>query len=297
MSKPNQKSYTVYFFTLQGKNSVQDKIISTFDFFQKEFIGKEIDLSKPIKLGENLFQLRNICSLSDEEIGGTLTRLREDVPPVGSPSLSEERAIELNDDEGFLEKSHFVISKESNGQELISFQYAIEAGTVNTLGKLLQQLITHTDEIEILEIFRQDAMQRVMAGEVRYIEYTIAKPKNVENYIAEDDFTEKALELMSHTNATRFNGKIATGKKGGLGQWIKEKISILSTQPVTTKKLTVKLNEVEMPIDILGDQLKERIVVPIQKEKTRRPETQTVLSAISACKFRVFPEIKKALGI
>ena len=52
-----------------------------------------------------------------------------------------------------------------------------------------------------------------------------------------------------------------------------------------------------MPIDILGDQLKERIVVPIQKEKTRRPETQTVLSAISACKFRVYPEIKKALGI
>ena len=102
---------------------------------------------------------------------------------------------------------------------------------------------------------------------------------------------------MSHTNATRFNGKIATGKKGGLGQWIKEKISTLSTQPVTTKKLTVKLNEVEMPIDILGDQLKERIVVPIQKEKTRRPETQTVLSAISACKFRVYPEIKKALGI
>ena len=44
MSKPNQKSYTVYFFTLQGKNSVQDKIISTFDFFQKEFIGNNLNI-------------------------------------------------------------------------------------------------------------------------------------------------------------------------------------------------------------------------------------------------------------
>lgn len=297
MANLNNKTYTVYFFTLQAKNTAQNKIISTFDFFQEEFIEKQIDLSKPIELGENRFQLRNICLLPDSEIGGTLTRLREDVPPIGSAIESEEREIELNDDESFLEKSHFVISKESNGQELISFQYAIEAGTVNTLGKLLQQLITHADEIEILEIFRRDAMQRVMNGEVRYIEYVIAKPKKVEDYIAEDDFTKTALELMQNTNATRYNGKIGTGKKGGLGQWIKEQISALSTQPETTKKLKVKLNNIEIPIDILGDQLKDRITVPIQQQKIRRPETRVVLSAISACKTKIFQQIQEAIGI
>lgn len=51
MSKLNMKKYTVCFFTLQAKNSVQDKIISTFDFFQEEFIQKNIELSKPIELG------------------------------------------------------------------------------------------------------------------------------------------------------------------------------------------------------------------------------------------------------
>lgn len=295
MSTPNAKIYTVYFFTIQAKNSAQDKIISTFDFFKNEYIEKKIDFSQPIELGANRFQLRNICLLKENEIGGALTRLREDVPPIGSSAQSEEREIELEDDESFLEKSHFVISKESNGQELISFQYAIEAGTVNTLGKLLKQLIVDTDEIEILEIFRQDAMQRVMNGEIRYIEYVIAKPKKIEEYIAEDDFTKNALELMQNTNATRFYGKIGTGKKGGLQQWVKEKISGLLTQPETTKKLKVKLNEVEMPIDILGDQLKVRIKVLIEKQQNRRPETSKILHEISSCKTSIDSTIKAVI--
>ena len=296
MSTPNAKIYTVYFFTIQAKNSAQDKIISTFDFFKNEYIEKKIDFSQPIELGANRFQLRNICLLKKNEIGGALTRLREDVPPIGSSAQSEEREIELEDDESFLEKSHFVISKESNGQELISFQYAIEAGTVNTLGKLLKQLIVDTDEIEILEIFRQDAMQRVMNGEIRYIEYVIAKPKKIEEYIAEDDFTKNALELMRNTNATRFYGKIGTGKKGGLQQWVKEKINGLLTQPETTKKLKVKLNEVEMPIDILGDQLKGRINVLIEKQQNRRPETSKILHEISSCKTSIDSTIKAVIG-
>ncbi|MGN6983979.1 hypothetical protein ACTHSL_03010 [Neisseria sp. P0008.S010] len=297
MSKLNMKKYTVYFFTLQAKNSVQDKIISTFDFFQEEFIQKNIELSKPIELGENRFQLRNICSLSDNEIGGSLTRLREDVPPVGSAEQNTERDIELKANEGFLEKSHFIISKEISGRELISFQYAIEAGTVNTLGKLLQKLITHADEVEILEIIRQDAMHRVMNGEVRYLEYTIAKPRT-EDYIAEDDFTKSALELMNDSNATKFDGKISIhARKKGLSKWIKEEISTLIKQSETTKRLKVKLNEIEMPIDILKDQIKTKISVEIKKKKTRRPETSQMLQSISTGKKKMYDQIKEAIEI
>lgn len=294
MSKPNVKKYTVYFFTLQSKNSAQDKIISTFNFFNEEFIRKNIELSKPIELGENRFQLRNICYLSEKEIGGTLTRLREDVPPIGSAEQNIERDIQLKENEGFLEKSHFIISKESSGKELISFQYAIEAGTVNTLGKILQKLITHADEVKILEIIRRDAMQRVMNGDVRYVEYTIAKPRT-KDYIAEDDFTRMALDLMSDSNATKFDGKISiNSRKRGLSQWIKDAISTLIKQPETTKRLKVKLNEIEMPIDILGDQLKNKISVEVQKKKNRRPETSIMLKAILSSKEKMSEQIKEA---
>ncbi|WP_308860807.1 hypothetical protein [Neisseria mucosa] len=297
MSKLNMKRYTVYFFTLQAKNSVQDKIISTFDFFQEEFIQKSIELSKPIELGENRFQLRNICSLSDKEIGGSLTRLREDVPSVGSSEQNTERDIELKENEGFLEKSHFIISKENNGRELVSFQYAIEAGTANTLGKLLQKLITHADEVEILEIIRQDAMQRVMNGEVRYIEYTITKPRT-KDYIAEDEFTSSALELMSDSNATKFDGKISiNSRKKGLSHRVKEALSKLIKQPETTRKLKVKLHKIEMPIDILGDQLKDKITVEITKRKKRRPETSLILQAISNSKSKMIDQIKESIEI
>lgn len=295
MSKLNVKKYTIYFFTLQSKNSAQDKIISTFDFFNEEFIQKNIELSKPIELGENRFQLRNICCLSEKEIGGTLTRLREDVPPIGSAEQNIERDIQLKENEGFLEKSHFIISKESRVKELISFQYAIEAGTVNTLGKILQKLITHADEVKILEIIRRDAMQRVMKGEVRYVEYTIAKPRT-NDYIAEDDFTKMALDLMSDSNATKFDGKISiNSRKRGLSQWIKDKISTLIKQPETTKKLKVKLNEIEMPIDILGDQLKNKISVEVQKKKNRRPETSSMLQAILSSKEKMSDQINEAI--
>ncbi|OAM32430.1 hypothetical protein A7P96_02080 [Eikenella sp. NML03-A-027] len=207
--------------------------------------------------------------------------------------------ILIKANEGFLEKSHFIISKEISGRELISFQYAIEAGTVNTLGKLLQKLITHADEVEILEIIRQDAMpmHRVMNGEVRYLEYTIAKPRT-EDYIAEDDFTKSALELMNDSNATKFDGKISIhARKKGLSKWIKEKISTLIKQSETTKRLKVKLNEIEMPIDILKDQIKTKISVEIKKKKTRCPETSQMLQSISTGKKKMYDQIKEAIEI
>lgn len=297
MSSSNLKNFMVYFFTLQARNSSADKAISTFDFFKVEFIDKDIVLSKSIDLGENKFQLRNIGFLpgSTTEIGGTLTRLRGDIPPIGAADKCEERDIELKDNEGLLEKSHFVISKERNGFELISFQYAIEAGTVNTLGKLLQTLITHADEVNILAIIRQDAMKRMMNGVIKYVEYAVAKPK-VEDYVAEDDFTKTALELMNETNATRFQGKISIGSRTkGLTNTAKRWISELIEQPETTKKLKVKLHEVDIPIDILGDQLKERISVPIFK--ANRPDTKDMLDAILTCKNKMYDHIKDAIDI
>lgn len=300
MTKFTEKKITVYFFTLQANTLSEYTTISVFDFFKKEFIDKNIELSKSIELGENKFQLRNISSLTSNNslnntIGGSLTRLRDDVPPIGAADTAVEREVKLDDNEGFLEKSHFVISKESNGRELISFQYSIEAGTINTLGKVLQQLITYANEVEILAIIRKDAMKRMMQGEIQHVEYVVAKPK-IKDYVAEDDFTKGALELMDDTNAIRFQGKLSIGnRKKGICENAKNWISKMVKQPGTTKKLKVKLKGISLPIDILGDQVKEKIQVKITN--ARRPETKDVLEAILRCKSKMYEHIRDAIDI
>jgi hypothetical protein len=274
----SQKTYTVRFFEI--RYGADGKAGSIFDF-----LGGQADagqLAEAKVMGESAFQVRHLVRHQADRVDGAFVRFRNDALLVSSRDRVDERPLILGAHEEYIEKNHFIVFRERPGLELVAFQMSLEGGHPTSLASYLTQLTGGNHTVSFDDILTVDAMQRLMAGTVKAVEFRVAKPRK-KSFLPDpnDTWSARAFEFMSSTGATTFSGTLAIRSPvKGLVADVKQKIQqLLGSEQ--TRALRVKLSGDGEAIDMLAERVHRKITVPLVD---RRPDTGAILAAIAATK-------------
>lgn len=253
-------------------------------------------MTRALKMGESQVQIRGVEELPHGAgVKGYVARFREETPLTGSPDTPIETPIQLDEGSALIERNHFILYRERGNLELIAYQAGLEGTHVSGLGHYLTLLFGADDAVCMNQVLTPNAYRALVAGGlVKSIDFRVAKPQSKQFAPdPEDTWTQEGIDFMKATGATSYEVKISTKKRGqGLLTDVRQRISILMRSPFT-KKLKVKMSDIEEPIDLLAQRLTERItVLPVEGNIT----SAAVLDGIRGAKIRVQPLLDEIFG-
>lgn len=253
-------------------------------------------MTRPLEMGETHLQVRGIEPLpGNAGVKGYVARFRDEIPLTGSPDSPVETPMHLEEGKGLIERNHFVLYKEREDLEVIAYQAALEGTHISGLARYLTLLFGAEDAVCCNDILNADAYVALAAGGlIKAVDFRVAKPRS-KRFAPdpEDTWTKEGLQFMNSTGATSYEVKISTRQQDrGLLADVRKRIEGLIRSPLT-KKLTVKMSEIEEPINLLADRVTEKItVIPVEGNIT----SAAVLDAIKGAKMRVQPQLDVIFG-
>lgn len=217
--------------------------------------------------GSKVHQIRHSTNLGGGKVWcGYFVRFRDELPRVGNRTSDEEKPPVLAPGEEVIEKNHFVLFTEASGVEVIAYQMSMEGSDVTALARYLTHANGNTQTVSLDEVLSRDTLELLKNGVLKNVEFEVAKPRS-RSYAPnpDDTWTAEAMKFMSETGASRYRVKILTkSRKNGLLSGIKDQIRLMmdSTQ---TKHLSVKLSDVDHPIDLFADRIFDKVSVDFVK--------------------------------
>lgn len=191
-----------------------------------------------------------------------------DLPHKGAPG-GVENELGLRDDEGIIEKTHFIIVPRTG---ILLLQRNRNAATFNTLAGLLGKFLDET--IIFTPVLQPDAMERLLArnGAITNVDVAVTSPTPEQLAGARPaggGWTSDVLSLMGNTGAATLSFSIkgnlhARDDRRFLGQNVIAGIQRLFRSPVTVKKARVWFDGDEETgnfIDLMGDGLADVVDV------------------------------------
>ena len=253
-------------------------------------------MTRPLRLGDIHLQVRGIEPLpGNAGVKGYVARFRDETPLTGSPDTPVETPMKLEEGNGLIERNHFVLYRERGDLELIAYQAALEGTHVSGLARYLTLLFGAHDAVHFNEILNSEAYTALATGGlIKAIDFRVAKPRS-KRFAPdpEDTWTQEGIQFMNSTGATSYEVTISTKQKDrGLLANVRQSVESLLHSPLT-KKLKVKMSEIEEPINLLADRIMEKItVIPVEGNIT----SAAVLDGIRAAKARVQPQLDVIFG-
>ena len=149
---------------------------------------------------DKIIELRDLRPLREGVYRGVLARYRvDDLPHKGAPRSAEEE-LGLEDEEGLLEKNHFLYVA---SHRVLLFQ-------MNRQGyneKVFTRFFTHAlgETCVAHPILQEDAMERLIRGDahIRNVDLTVAQPRNPEVFQRDGApvWTDAAFQAMAASGA------------------------------------------------------------------------------------------------
>lgn len=183
-----------------------------------------------------------------------------DLPHKGAPGGDEDE-LGLRDDEGIIEKTHFLIAP---GPDVLLLQRNRNAATYNTIAGLLGEFLNEI--IIFAPVLQPDAIERLMRrnGTITHVDVAVTSPSPEQLARvrpAAGGWSADVLSLMGNTEAATLSFTIkgnlhARDDRRFLGQNIVTGIRRLFRSPVTVKKARVWFDSDEQLndfIDLTGD--------------------------------------------
>lgn len=254
------------------------------------------DTSAPVyPAGDYSYQIRilNIIQGAVHIIEGYIVKFREETPVCGSPSHREEIEVALPDGNNLMESSHFILSREPSGSEVLVYQPSLEGTHIATFARYITSLTGNSDTIAFEELLTGNAYEKLEQGIVKNVEFRVARPRSKKYTPDPDDtWTQQAMDFMNESGASTYTAKIATRvQSGGLSN-VKGCIHRLA-KSFTTKKLVVKLADIEQPIDLIADQIRDRTTFHYNGNT---PEHKDFISALKMSKMKNQTSIDAVIG-
>ena len=253
-------------------------------------------MTRALKMGENQVQIRGVEELPhDAGVKGYVARFRDETPLTGSPDTPVETPMQLGAGNALIERNHFILYRERGDLELIAYQAALEGTHISGLGHYLTLLFGADDAVCMNQVLNPEAYRALTTGGIiKSIDFRVAKPRS-KRFAPdpEDTWTQEGINFMKSTGATSYEVKISTRRQGeGLLADVRKRVAILM-QSQQTKKLKVKMSDVEEPIDLLAQRLMEKItVLTVDGNIT----SAAVLDGIKGAKIRVQPQLDEIFG-
>ncbi|QKN80772.1 DUF6731 family protein [Scandinavium goeteborgense] len=192
----------------------------------------------------------------DDSVCGQFRKFRNtDIPEIGSIGEDGEE-IELEDDEGLIEKNFFVYYEEN---DILAWHKNTHSSGVNQFVNFLSS--TAGLKIKAGPILQSDAIARLMSGDVelKKIEITLPRPTNPQLY-PQDDFGSSILEMMNNADADSLKISMGvdmrrTDTEGRLTGRLKQTLRNLVRNGASTARAHVFDDGVEYPIDLIADRV------------------------------------------
>lgn len=274
------KTYTIrYYIPRVGADGQSGSVSSILD----QIAAMHEGIGAVREAGSMVHQVRiHSIESSKKEYRASFVRFRDELPLVGKRSSSAETPPKLDADDEIIEKNHFTLFVEESGLEVIAYQVSMEGSDVAALARYFTFAGGGDETVSFDEVLTGDALEQMQNGIIKSVEFEIAKPRR-KSFAPDpnDTWTPEAMKFMSNTGATRFKARIlTTSKQTGLLSTIKAQIGLL-LQSDQTKKLRVRLSDVDHPIDLFADRVFDKITVALEQG---RPDPKQVFSEILAAK-------------
>lgn len=246
---PDSKSYTVGFYTFGLANDFEGTIA---DLLQTWI---DAGSAPVVARATSKFEVRRLQRVGNL-FKGFIGKLRFDDLPHATRPGGNERELELEDDEGLIEKNFFLYFSQ---QGVFVYQHQANGATYTQFEQYLTETMGNT--ISLNPIIQPDAMRRLMRGEVkpRMVELTISKP--AANFLGESRLTREMVALMNSSEGMRMHMKfsLGPGRHGPLqaltNAFKSATAELMDHGIVTTAKFHVSEDGDTHPIDLLADRI------------------------------------------
>ena len=281
------KTYQVGFY--QGVHGDKDTKTTVSDLLT----GWAVNGAPVINIGIFTYKLKELIAHQGTMIQGVIAKFRHnDIPVIGS-IYDTERRIELDEEEGLIEKNHFLYYQD---KDLLVYQQNRDG---STYGKLAEYITTATGITTVFNpVIQKDALLRLIQGGVkpRKMNVSFARPGDPA-LLSNHKFNKDLMKLLTDTGGMNMNVTISMGrtKKEYLSMDVFNSISeLMGATHVGTAKLEVENEDgVTETVDLITDRIKGAITV---KMKGRYPITSDIFSNLTALKSEVNNELKAVLG-
>lgn len=246
-----------------------------------------------LNYGDAHYQIRGLRKFHNgSSFQGVFAKLRNtDMPHIGDPEGGE-REIDMEKNEGVIEKNYFLYYKK---HELLVYQSNLHGSTIDAFGKYFSNLVNHATIFS--PIIKPDSISRLMkeGREPTRIEVKIAKPTNPDFYPS-DDWTDRTLSLMNEMGGSTVNLTISAGGRGKSRQWLMPSVKDFLYKAVASghaKVAKISLSGLEHPIDLLADRI---LVIRSVKMNGRYPLETDIYSALLAARDEVSKDLDIYFG-
>jgi hypothetical protein len=237
--------------------------------------GKTGGLCPPSSDGTLTYEIRDLQAFNNGAVVmGVFAVLRDDAPHIRAQDRSE-REIPLLDDEGVIEKNHFIFYAATG---LVVYQVNQRASHPMRFQQYLTDFSGSSDRTVIFgDILTRDAWNKLSKGIVKKLEVTIDVPKSPMAFDP-DDFTGPTLHTMEHAGAQRALITFSAARGGAMSPWLREQLLRARGGP-HIDRLQVKLDGEPHPIDLLANTVRDRIEVVMNGSYPDTPRTFAELEA------------------
>lgn len=207
-----------------------------------------------------IYEVRGVFQ-EGPEFRGAFVKIRSDqIPHAGSPG-GVEREIGLRDNEGLIEKNHFIYRP---GDELLIYESNGHGSRVSKLGAYLSSFAGETVTFDA--IVQGDALRRLMRNGVEPVrlELSFTRPRNPELY-PEGEWNNEFLRLLNGVGGANVNLKVSAdkssddGERNRLKNTMKNVAEAWAASGITrVLRMGVLENGVEHPIDFVMDRIRSK---------------------------------------
>lgn len=201
------------------------------------------------------YQVRNIQRVGNV-IRGIFGRLRDDAPNVIDNNGTESQ-LPLQPTDRLVEKCHFMYFINT---DILVWQISRDVGSANKFADYFSYLIStlrgDTTIFSIQPIVDQNAIQRALNGDVKSIEFKVARPRTpVRN---QPVWNQQAFDIMNSVGGASIKMTISANR--GILRGAQNYIRQLANNNAVSI-LKVKIDGENEPIDLFADRVDERFTV------------------------------------
>jgi hypothetical protein len=275
MARKAFKSYMVRFYAASVEQPDDAKPYRIQDLFRElaKVAQTTGGLCPPTSDGNVTYEIRDLRSLNAGAVmTGVFAVMRDDAPHIRSQDRTE-REIPLLEDEGVLEKNHFIYYAATG---LIVWQVNRHANHPIRFEQYLTDLAGLERGVVFGDILTRDAWKKLRHGIVKRVEVTIDIPKNPMAFDP-DDFTGPTLQTMERAGAQRALVTLSAGRGNTMTTWIREQLLRLKGGP-HIDRLQVTLEKEARPLDLLANTVRDTIEVVMNGRYPNTPQTLVELA-------------------
>lgn len=214
-------------------------------------------LCPPHSEGGLNYEIRDLTPINNGQLYmGVFAVMRDDAPHIRARDGTE-RPITLGDDEGLIEKNHFIFRARHG---LLIYQVNRHANHPSRFESYLTAMAGPDKAVLFGDILTQDAWQKLQRGVVKRVEITFDMPRNPLQHDP-GDFSNRALRDLDQAGASREKIVLSTSRgHEGMRGWIKDQIRRAHRADIA-ESLKVKLDGEDGMLDLIAQTVRDEIQV------------------------------------